>query len=64
MNKDCTVLKCWHCADYPERRCPRCSGTGSVFWVDGRAYPYTEEGERRAGLVMRRSSRTQARDVL
>jgi hypothetical protein len=48
---DIPVLKCWHC-DFGTKkcgngRCPRCGGTGSVFWV-GYAYPYTPDGEKAA----------------
>jgi len=52
---DLTVLPCWECVrdgvlvmSRAETRCWKCQGTGSVFWVDGRSYPYTPEGEKRA----------------
>lgn len=45
-----TVLNCWHCEgtcrDEIDRRCFHCSGTGKLFWMHGRGYPYTPEGEK------------------
>lgn len=29
-------------------RCPKCDGTGSVFFVDGRYFPNTKEGFEKA----------------
>lgn len=51
------VLKCWHC-DFGSGqrgcdRCSKCDGTGRVFWADGRAYPYTPDGEEAAKTSMR-----------
>lgn len=46
---DLTVLRCWFCegsGQRDERRCLRCDGAGSLFWVSGRAYPYTPYGEK------------------
>lgn len=41
------VLSCWSCEGGALfRDCAKCGGTGSVFWVNGRAYPYTPTGER------------------
>lgn len=43
-------LVCWGCGGSGTRRegrgrCYKCDGTGSVFWVNGYAYPYTPRGE-------------------
>lgn len=48
--EDLTSLRCWECHGQVggDRRCPKCSGTGRLFWVNGYAYPYTPEGEKRA----------------
>jgi hypothetical protein len=43
-----TVLNCWECSPDPASTCRKCGGTGKVFWVDGRAYPYTPKGEKLA----------------
>ena len=47
------VLRCWACDGGTRPRlfnskCFKCDGTGAVFWADGRAFPYTPEGEKRA----------------
>lgn len=43
--EDLTVLRCHHCQG---TGCRACAQTGSIFWADGRCYPYTPEGEKRA----------------
>jgi hypothetical protein len=44
---DIPVLQCWGCGgDGRDGRCFKCRGTGKVFWLNGRAYPYTPEGEK------------------
>jgi len=42
--EELTVLRCFHCGGHG---CWKCGKTGSVFWVNGRAYPYTPESEKR-----------------
>lgn len=46
-DEDLIVLTCWVChgADIP---CRKFANSGMVFWVDGRAYPYTPAGEKEA----------------
>lgn len=55
---DLTVLKCWHCDGgfYGNHhvRCWHCAGSGNLFWVSGRAYPYTPEGETYARRALAR----------
>lgn len=64
QDDDLTVLKCWDCRggfnDSGPRGprgamglCRRCAGTGSIFWVDGRSYPYTPEGEKYVRRLLR-----------
>jgi hypothetical protein len=50
IEDELTVLKCWACPPPTtvSTKCRKCGGTGRVFWVDGRAYPYTSEGEKAA----------------
>ena len=45
---DLTVMKCWACDGGRDgrNRCTKCSGVGSIFWVNGRTYPYTPRGEK------------------
>jgi hypothetical protein len=50
------VMRCWHC-DFGTGqrgcdRCSKCQGTGSLFWANGRAFPYTPEGEKMARRSM------------
>jgi hypothetical protein len=51
MADDLTVLRCWQCkgigrlGPFP---CHKCQTSGQLFWADGRAYPYTPDGEKRA----------------
>jgi hypothetical protein len=47
------ALKCWGCSGEGAGRveiigCNKCQGTGAIFWVGGRTFPYTPEGEKRA----------------
>ena len=56
------TLRCWNCYGSgwiikttvprnPAKQrgaCPKCDGTGCLFWVGGYAYPYTPQGEKRA----------------
>ena len=52
------TLQCWTChGERQRKRCPKCSGTGRLFWVGGYAYPYTPEGEKRAKEAERANNR-------
>lgn len=60
MNDDLTVLRCWDCGGIGEKfgtRCNKCAGSGSVFWVNGRAIPYTPAGEKTARIALASSER-------
>ncbi len=50
IEEDITTLHCWGCkgAARMPHDCPKCSGTGMLFWAGGYAFPYTPEGEKRA----------------
>lgn len=53
---DMTILRCWTCAGDGGRpnstgKCTSCHGAGKIFWVEGRSFPYTPEGEKAAQRV-------------
>ncbi len=45
--EDLTVLRCHHCSAGREW-CAHCQNIRSIFWVNGRSFPYSPEGEKRA----------------
>jgi hypothetical protein len=52
------VLKCWGCSGEGGGRvgivgCNKCAGTGAIFWVGGRTFSYTPEGEKRAKKILK-----------
>lgn len=53
---DLTVLRCHHCSAKEGIHCMRCHNTRSVFWVDGRSFPYTPAGERDARATLKTNS--------
>ena len=62
MTDDClTVLSCHNCANVHRTGervwCPSCACTGSIFWVEGRSYPYTPDGEKRARAALKSAER-------
>ena len=54
------VIRCFACSGegseparvYGRVVCKTCQGTGSVFWVSGRAFPYSPGGEKLAVASM------------
>jgi hypothetical protein len=40
-----TVIRCHYCGGIG---CITCGNTGRLFWVNGRSYAYTQNGELRA----------------
>lgn len=55
MQVDLTRIRCFVChGEGAYVFCTKCDNTGALFWVDGRAYPYTPEGEKRALKDFRR----------
>jgi hypothetical protein len=52
---DLTTLRCHNCANVDPREnkwCASCASTRTIFWVNGRSYPYTPEGEKRARAAL------------
>jgi hypothetical protein len=48
-DSELAVLRCWQCdAQQAPGWCSKCHGSGSLFWANGRGYPYTPEGEKHA----------------
>jgi hypothetical protein len=44
---DLTVLRCHHCSAGRDW-CAHCQNTRTIFWVSGRSFPYSPEGEKQA----------------
>lgn len=58
-DNDLTVLNCWQCSG---NGCRKCARTGKLFWANGYASPYTEQGQKSAQAVVFKERRNRTND--